>query len=121
MFVVAMSIIAGGLILSHAETSRDVKYLGGAYRDPFLSFIPQEKKEVKEEKITLPAFKLQGIVWGESKPRAIINGAVVSEGDVIEGAKATLINKEGIEFLYKGINFILERTGAIKIKTEKEE
>ncbi len=107
--------------MSHAETSRDVKYLGGAYRDPFLSFIPQEKKEVKEEKIALPNFKLQGIVWGESKPRAIINSAVVGEGDIIEGAKVVHINKGGIEFLYKGINFILERTGTIKIKTEKEE
>jgi len=110
-----------GVFLLRAETDKDIRYFGVNFRDPFSSFLPQEKKEVKIEKVVAPELKLQGIVWGGDKPKAIINNTVVGKEDVIQGAKIMDIKKEGIDLIYKEEYFWLDRSGAIKAKSETKD
>jgi len=110
----------GRVIFSQAET-KDIKYFGVNYRDPFLSFLPEERVEEKVEIITPPDLKLQGIVWGSPKPQAIINNTVLGKDDVIQGAKILEIKKEGIDFIYKEHYFWIDRiSGTIRAKEERE-
>lgn len=108
------------LDLVFSQEKKEIKYFGGNYRDPFLSYLPVEKpKEKVVEKINPPDLKLQGIVWGSDKPRAIINGMVLGKGDKILEVEILDISKEGIEFVYKEHVFFMERiSGRIKEKTE---
>lgn len=109
--------LQAGFVLSREK--KEIKYFGGNYRDPFLSALPQEKRVEKVEKVNPPDLKLQGIVWGTDKPRAIINGIVLGKGDKIGEAEILEIKKEGIEFIYKEHLFFLERSsGIIKEKTD---
>lgn len=115
--LVLLAVLIGmGRIIFSQEQAKDLKYFGVNYRDPFLSFLPEEKIEEKLEKIAPPNLKLQGIVWGGDKPRAIINNTVLGKGDEILGAKILEIKKEGISFIYKGQDFLLERGGTIKVQ-----
>ena len=57
-----------------------------------------------EDSSTPPKLKITGIVWNEdpSKRRAIINGAFLNEGSMIEGVKVVEILPTQVRFLYKG-------------------
>ncbi len=50
----------------------------------------------------LPALNLQGILWGTSKPQAIINRQILSVGDTIEQAEVVAVTKEGVTLLFNG-------------------
>jgi general secretion pathway protein B len=54
-----------------------------------------------------PPLKITGIVWNEepSKRRAVINGAFITEGSLIEGVKVVEIHPTKIRFQYKGQPF----------------
>jgi len=62
---------------------------------------------VDESPSTPPPLKITGIVWNEepSKRRAIINGAFLKEGSMIEGVKVEEILPTQVRFLYKGQAF----------------
>jgi len=60
----------------------------GWRRNPF---VPEIK--LKEDVITLT---LNGILWDEIMPRAIINSDVVDIGDVIEGNRIVAINHNNV-------------------------
>jgi hypothetical protein len=99
--------------------NKELKYFGVNYRDPFLSFIPEEKKESRVEKVTPPDLKLQGIVWGADRPQAIINNTVLTKGDKILGAQIIDIEKKGVVFVYKEEQFFLDRiSGMVKSISE---
>jgi len=107
-------------LFSGFSLAREIKYFGVNYRDPFLSFLPEEKVEKIIEKVVPPPLKLQGIIWGTDRPQVIINGTVLDKGDVIGGAKIIEIKKEGIDFIYKDRCFWIDRiSGTVKEKTEK--
>ncbi len=57
--------------------------------------------------IQLPSLKLQGILWGTSKPRAIINRKVLAVGDTIENAQVVSVNKEGVVVSFGGQEYRL--------------
>ena len=60
-----------------------------------------EVVEVAEEMpVILPEFVLEGVTWGGAEPMAIVEGKVMREGDMIEGAKVTQITSEGVTFEY---------------------
>ncbi len=48
-----------------------------------------------------PLFLLNGIMYLETGPKAIIDGSVVEEGDVIRGATVKAINKNNVILDYK--------------------
>jgi len=55
-----------------------------------------------------PAFILSGIMMPESGPRAIINGTVVEEGDMIGGASVEYIESEKVLLKYKDESITLK-------------
>lgn len=57
-------------------------------RSPFI--------EAKVSVTGLYKLTLNGIVWDEENPRAIINGQIVSVGDVMEGITIVEIKKDGV-------------------------
>ena len=71
-------------------------------KDPFL--IKQPKQE--EGKIFLPKINVQGVLSGE-KPKVIIDGEILEEGDIIRGIRILKIRNNRLELLYKGENFVL--------------
>jgi len=92
--------------------------------DPFSDWLPQEV--VPEASSETPQFisrgpnraeitreflskeiKINGLVWHTPMPQAIINGEVYKKGDEFEGAEIVAIDKEGVTFLYKGIEIIV--------------
>ncbi|MCM8783993.1 MAG: general secretion pathway protein GspB [Candidatus Omnitrophica bacterium] len=119
IFWLMVTSLVGIVRLVFSQEKRELKYFGVNYRDPFSSFLPQEKPVEVVEKVNPPDLKLQGMVWGSDKPRAIINGTVLGKGDKIQEAEILTISKEGVEFVYKDHVFFLDRiSGTIKEKTE---
>ena len=92
------------------------------FKDPFQSQLPIReialpilgvKVEVKpiqkaEEVINPPMLNITGLVWGASRPQAIINDQVVDIGNVIEDATIININKSGVDISYRGKRFTLD-------------
>ncbi len=54
---------------------------------------------------------IQGVVWGTSRPQAIIEGQLYSEGDRIDDLDVTIteISKEGITIDYQGHSYFFEK------------
>lgn len=92
-----------------------VEFTADRARDPFRSYIQEEKQKPIEIKtgtevpaFNAPALTVEGVVWGSAVTTcAIINGKVVKAGDVIEGAKVLEIKKEGIKLFYQGWKYTL--------------
>ncbi len=55
-----------------------------------------------------PILTLQGILWGTSKPRAIINRRVVSVGDSVEDATVVAVGKNGVTVSFDGQEYLLK-------------
>jgi hypothetical protein len=83
-----------------------VEYSAVSFRDPFKSFLGEDKgpgtglAQADLASKPLPDLKVQGIIWGGSFPQAIINNKVVKVGDTIDNARIIEINKDGIEVFY---------------------
>lgn len=56
---------------------------------------------------TMPKFLLNGIMYLETGPQAIINGAVVKEGDIIDGAVVARIDRSSVTLRLKDSEIIL--------------
>jgi len=52
-----------------------------------------------------PSLKVQGVLWGPTKPQAIINRKVISVGETIEGARVAKITREAVTVSFKGQKF----------------
>ena len=66
---------------------------------------PRDPEEGSSEKVILiesPTLKISGLVWDSEQPQAIVNNAIVSMGDQIEGWTVTVINEQGIEISAQG-------------------
>jgi hypothetical protein len=57
--------------------------------------------------VPLPLLSLEGIVWDEKKPLALINNKVLGEGEIIKEAKIVKINKKEVKLIFQGREFIL--------------
>lgn len=87
-----------------------MEYSSTLGKNPFSSYIEEEKQreiqeqaEIEEKKIVadVPAFTIQGIVWGGRLPQAIINHKVYKVGDLIEDARIEKIDKNGVTVSFK--------------------
>ena len=54
-----------------------------------------------------PDLVLNGIMYLEIGPRAIINDAIVEEGDTVKGARVTKINKKSVVLEYNNVEITL--------------
>jgi len=83
-------------LLRQALLERSQK--SGPSRDPFAW--PVERKPVVEKPKLIPKgkeLKLEGIMWDNSAPIAIINGDVFGLKDTIEGQTITAIRRQSVE------------------------
>jgi hypothetical protein len=96
-----------------------VNYDAQDLRDPFKGREegPRQPVGPQGEMKPLPAFTVQGVIWGSKVPQAIINNKVVKVGDVLEGAKIISIGQEGIVVLFEGSEYNLSSpsTGATPV------
>jgi hypothetical protein len=53
----------------------------------------------------LPLLCVEGIMYDDQLPLAIVNGAVVAEGDEIEGASVVKIDRLSVQFEFEGSSF----------------
>ena len=91
-------------------------YTAHELRDPLKSLLPEEPKG-QEIPVTrtdapvvsrsaprpLPPLTIQGLWWGDAKPKAIINGHVYGVGDRVDGAVITDIGRHGVTVDYQGV------------------
>ena len=76
---------------------------------------PFSPKHFKEQMIeTKKEIELEGIMWDNQKPFAVIDGSVVAEGDFIDGKKVIRIHNESVILDNQGRKEILR----IKLKWE---
>jgi len=99
-----------------------VEYKAENLKDPFAPVkmkeeVKQQAQVEKKEQVALPLpppkLEIQGVVWGGYFPQAIINKKVVKIGDLIEGARITEINKNGVCILFDNQQYNLASPGII--------
>ena len=54
------------------------------------------------ESVPMPTLKIQGIFWGTTPHRAIMNDQILTEGDTIEGVRIVSIDRQGITVEFQG-------------------
>jgi hypothetical protein len=76
-----------------------------------------QEEEAASINVTLPSMTVTGIVWGTKQPRAIIDGEVYGEGDIVANTEAKIkkIDEAGILFLYKKKEFLMKRSKLLGI------
>lgn len=80
-----------------------------AIKDPIPEDQIEQQIPVQEPvKPIPPTLILKGIVWDTDRPQAIINDQVLSQGDIIEGARIVSIRKSGINLVFQDVNFTLK-------------
>lgn len=87
--------------------------------NPFVSLLPKKKVErikITEKMLNIEEIKLEGVILGEKKACAIINGEVYKKGDILKkyGAQIVNIDKEGVDLKYN------KKIYRIEVKTEIE-
>ncbi|MBI5872907.1 MAG: general secretion pathway protein GspB [Candidatus Omnitrophica bacterium] len=73
---------------------------------PTLGFETAAESVPKEEK-PIPLLTLSGILYGENGSLALINGRVVREGAMIEGARLEKVSADRAELSFEGQKIIL--------------
>lgn len=98
------------------------EYKSGDSRDPFQEEEIEIEGQVQEQAQArpLPSLQIQGIVWGGSFPQAVINNKVVREGDTIEEAKITDINKSGVTIFFDNRQYTLSTSSPVSSQGPKK-
>lgn len=115
-------VFAQDAVNSSTALRTPVNYSSAQLRDPFVSVIKKEAKPEKSNlentelpKIDPDKFKVEGLIWGSKFTQAIINGVVLREGDLIDGAEVIKIEKDGVTLDYSGQVIDLPAPGRSKI------
>lgn len=102
-----------------------VAYTSQNLRDPLVSLLPKPKPPspaaVNKPKVQaaekppapLPPLMVKGLMWGGSKPQAVINGQLYSVGEVVDGATVKAIAADGVTFEFNGQTIQLGITNAV--------
>lgn len=96
-----------------------VRYQAQELKDPFKEPQQQEKGTGGGgSAVTLPALKVQGIIWGTSIPQAIINNTVVRIGDVLPGGvRIVTITKDSVTVFFQSRNYTLSSPVAEQLES----
>ena len=110
-------------------------------RDPFRPpALPEEvEEEIEIEEIPTPElpvflpefrFNIEGLVWGTPRPQVIVDGKILTIGDIlpigdtiedtIEGGKIISISKSGIEIIYEGRTFSFPSPGRKSLEQKEK-
>lgn len=74
---------------------------------PNTPVVEENLKSVPPPPGLLPALNLNGIVYDEERPYAIINNKVLLKGDTIEGATLMEINRDNVKFMFNDREIVL--------------
>ena len=103
-------------------------YSARELRDPLESLLPEapanstpgadhghtlETDEPGSAPPTPPTLQVQGLVWGGSRPQAIINEKVYSVDDTVEGARILSIDRRGITIDHHGTRVFYALSSAL--------
>ncbi len=80
-------------------------------RDPFSAFTKvslSDDSELSGKLIELRSLEVEGIVWDEKNPLAMIGDDIISVGSVVLGAKVVEIKKTEVILKYKGETVTIE-------------
>jgi type II secretory pathway component PulC len=69
--------------------------------------VSEVRTVVKAPGAQYPELVLNGIMYLEIGPCAIINDAIVEEGDIVKGARVTKINKKSVVLEYNNVEITL--------------
>ncbi len=104
-----------------------VEYKSGGLRDPFTTYIIQEKKvnvqveatpDFAQMEAKFSELKVQGIIWGTKMPQAIINDKVYTVGDKVDEAEISSIDNKGINLSTAAGMVHLAAPGQAKVSNE---
>jgi len=82
------------------ELKKDMEML--KKRNPF------SPPDVEEEEEAATSLVLEGIIWDEETPSAMINDMIVNEGDIIEDKKVKKITKDSVILIENGEEEVLK-------------
>ena len=116
---VALSASQGAAPLGDTSASPTI-YTAQELRDPLKSLLPTEPpppesspistEAAQPQQMSPPALRLQGLLWGGPKPKAIINDDVYGIGDVVEGATIKFIDHRQVTVDFQGTALSLSTT-----------
>ena len=99
-----------------------VGYSADGLRDPLQSLLPKEPEPLAKVPAPAPAHaesltpppvpKIQGVMLGQSGPKAIINGEVYGIGGVVNGTTIVSIDRNNITVDYHGVSVVYPIAGA---------
>jgi hypothetical protein len=95
-----------------------VQYTADHVRDPLKSLLPEAPATSQTSSTSTqaprpaavpaaPAVSVQGVLWGGSHPKAIVNGEVYAVGDLVQGARIVSIHRDGVTVESQGKSFQL--------------
>ncbi len=97
-----------------ARSRQRQPYDARATRDPMVALVRErsvapvpEPADPGPTRPVRPPVRLDGIIWDESDPTALMGGNPYRVGDTVLGAKITEIDKESVTISYKGRLFVL--------------
>lgn len=71
------------------------------------SSIPNREATASTSSLNAPFLTLNGIIYDEEMPYAIVNNKVLRKGEIIEGASLVEIDKDFVKFVFKDKEFDL--------------
>ena len=91
------------MLAAGAAEATAIEYTAMALRDPFESSAESGAETSSKKRTELQGLKVDGIVWSEYEPRAIINGKIVKRGSRIgEHIEVIDIERHRIKVSYEG-------------------
>lgn len=102
-FVAVIAVVVGISIMAILIKKPPV----AIYEEVVSSIPAQEASRVPHGSTMPPMLSLNGIVYDQDRPYAIVNNKVLLEGDTLEGATLTEINQDNVKFTFKGKEILL--------------
>lgn len=101
-------------------------------RNPFKDWFPVKIKEVpkatviddgpmitfeEEEEVSFDPsiYTVEGLIWGEHKPKAIIDDQIYTLGDRLDDAEIVKINKDGVTLIYDDQEYVVTTKQVINV------
>ncbi len=106
LFVLAVATINIALAADFVYDSHDRK-------DPFAPPVVEVEKDINAT--ALVGVQLEGIIWDEANPLAVVNGKIVMTGDIVAGVEVIRITENEVIF---NVN---EQEVPVKLRIEIEE
>lgn len=117
IFIFYLLFFAFCILPSVSFAQENFVYDSKGKRDPFIPLVGSDGRLIKlETEKVKGALTLEGIIYDESSlSYAVVNGAVVKVGDMVEGNQVLRVEKNKVIFIKEGQMFNLE----LKEKEEK--